>query len=193
MSQLRPRHAVLTGAPGAGKTTLLNAVAEAGFCTSPEVARQILRQPGGLELRQADPLAFAEAMLEAHVREFERHTGYDELVVFDRGVVDVVGFLAVSGLTISPVIDRACRMLRYHGPILRAPGWPAIYAQDSERIQDWEQAVASDEAVTAAWRQYGYAVVSLPFVPVTERLAYLMEIIESWRPEAASPSVPTAC
>jgi predicted ATPase len=167
------RSAVLTGAPGAGKTTLLNAAEAAGFITSPEVARQLLQSPGGMDLRAADPLGFAEAMLEAHAFEFERHTGADGLVLFDRGFPDVVGFLDVSGLPVPKAVDRACRALRYSGPILRAPAWAAIYAQDAERIQDWEQAVASDEAVTAAWRRYGYEVTDLPLVGVEERLDFL--------------------
>lgn len=72
-----------------------------------------------------------------------------------------------------PAVDRACRSLRYTGPILRAPAWAAIYVQDAERIQDWEQAVASDRAVTAAWRRYGYDVIDLPLSGVAERLAFL--------------------
>jgi predicted ATPase len=79
-------------------------------------------------------------------------------VLFDRGFPDVVGFLDVSGLTVPKAVDQACRNLRYSGPILRAPAWAAIYVQDKERIQDWDQAVASDEAVTEAWRRYGYEV-----------------------------------
>jgi predicted ATPase len=57
---------VLTGAPGAEKTTLLNAAAALGLTTSPEVARDLLRQPGGMALRADDPLGFAEAMLAGH-------------------------------------------------------------------------------------------------------------------------------
>jgi len=135
----------------------------------------LLQQPGGMELRAADPLGFAEAMLEAHLREFERHEDKPGPVLFDRGFPDVVGFLDVSGLSIPKAVDAACRRLRYTGPILRAPAWAEIYAQDAERIQDWEQAVASDEAVTAAWRRYGYEPVDLPLAPVSERLRFVQE------------------
>jgi predicted ATPase len=175
MDLLAARHAVITGAPGAGKTTLLDAAQAAGMRTSPEVARRILQQPGGMALRANDPLGFAEAMAEAHVREFELHGDGPGPVLFDRGIPDVVGFLDVSGLPVSPTIDRLCHALRYQGPILRAPAWAAIYVQDAERIQDWEQAVASDEAVTAAWRRYGYKVTDLPFAPVETRLQLLRE------------------
>lgn len=173
-----PRHAVLTGAPGAGKTTLLDAAQAAGYQTSPEVARTILQQPGGMALRAVDPLGFAEAMLEAHAREFERHKAQPSSVLFDRGFPDVVGFLDVSGLPVSPTIDRVCRELRYDGPILRAPAWAAIYTQDPERIQNWEQAMASDQAVTAAWKRYGYDVIDLPLAGVEERLAFLRATLQ---------------
>jgi predicted ATPase len=171
------RHAVLTGAPGAGKTTLLDAAAAAGIRTSPEVARELLKTAGGMALRQDDPLGFAEAMLEAHMQEFERHAGASGPVLFDRGFPDVVGFLDVSGLAVPKGVDKVCRELRYHGPILRAPAWAAIYVQDAQRIQDWEQAVASDEAVTSAWRRYGYDVIDLPLVGVEERLVLLQDLI----------------
>lgn len=178
MTLIVPQHAVLTGAPGAGKTTLLDAAAAAGLSTSPEVARELLKTPGGMALREDDPLGFAEAMLEAHVREFERHAGAPGPVVFDRGFPDVVGFLDVSGLAVPKGVDKVCRELRYHGPILRAPAWAAIYVQDAQRIQDWEQAVASDKAVTAAWQRYGYEVTELPLLGVEERLKFLRERIQ---------------
>ena len=178
MALFAPRHAVLTGAPGAGKTTLLDAAAAAGISTSPEVARVLLQQPGGMALREGDPLGFAEAMLDAHVREFERHTNQLGPVVFDRGFPDVVGFLDVSGLPVPKSVDAACRLIRYNGPILRAPAWAAIYRQDHERIQSWDQAVASDEAVTAAWRRYGYAVVDMPLVQVAQRLEFLTDRLQ---------------
>ena len=173
MALLGPRHAVLTGAPGAGKTTLLDAAAGAGLSTSPEVARHLLQQPGGMDLREGDPVGFAEAMLIAHVREFELAAAQPGPVLFDRGFPDVVGFLDVSGLTVPRSIDQACRNLRYDGPVFRAPAWAAIYRQDHERIQTWEQAAASDEAVTAAWRHYGYDVIDLPLAGVKERLEFL--------------------
>ena len=168
-----PRHAVLTGAPGAGKTTLLIAAAAAGYRTSPEVARALLQSPGGMALRAGDPLGFAEAMAEAHAREFELHAAAPGTVVFDRGLPDVVGFLDVSGLAVPEAVDAACRQLRYHGPILRAPAWADIYAQDAERIQTLGEAIDSDEAVTAAWKRYGYQVIDLPLVSLAKRLAFL--------------------
>lgn len=176
-----PRHAVLTGAPGAGKTTLLDAAAAAGIATSPEVARELLRAPGGMALRGADPLAFAEAMLEAHLREYRRFAGHPGPVLFDRGFPDVAGFYDLTGRAVPQPVDRACRDWRYHGPVFRAPPWQAIYAQDAERIQTWEEAVESDRAVTAAWKRYGYTVQDLPLTDVETRLDYLRKKLKDGR------------
>lgn len=167
------RFAVVTGAPGAGKSTLLEQAAKCGLATSPEVARELLRQPGGMALREDDPLGFAEAMAEAHSREFKRFDGQNAPVLFDRGLPDVVGFLDVSRFAVPRAIDRACRTIRYGGRIFRAPAWAEIYRQDSERIQDWAGAVASDQAVSAAWRRYGYDLVDLPLAPVGDRMAFV--------------------
>lgn len=177
MTLFVPRHAVLTGAPGAGKTTLLDAAAAAGIETSPEVARELLQAPGGMELRDADPLGFAEAMLAAHLREFRRYAGHPGPILFDRGFPDVVGFYDLTGRAVPRAVDRACRDFRYHGPVFRAPPWQAIYAPDAERIQSWDEAVESDRAVTAAWKRYGYPVQDLPQVGVEERLAFLLSAL----------------
>lgn len=190
------RHAVLTGAPGAGKTTLVDAAAETGLSTSPEVARRLLREPGGMTLREDDPLAFAEAMLAAHMVEYENAARSGPgTVLFDRGFPDVAGFLDVSGLPVPPSVDKVCRALRYHGPVFRAPAWAAIYSPDEERIQDWAEAVASDEAVTSAWRKYGYDPIDLPLSSVADRLAFIRARLAGWnqRTGAARPSSPTAC
>ena len=170
---LGPRHAVLTGAPGAGKTTLLEAAAAVGYRTSPEVARELLKSPGGMALRVGDPLGFAEAMAQAHAHEYELHAGASDTVIFDRGLPDVVGFLDVSGLAVPQAVERACHSLRYAGPVLRAPAWADIYVQDAERIQTLDEAIASDAAVTAAWKRYGYLVIDLPLASVAERIAFL--------------------
>ena len=158
----RARFAAVTGAPGAGKSTLLEAVSQRGIATGPEVARAILQSPGGMDLRAAHPVDFAHAMLEAQMRLRERMADVAGPVLFDRGLPDIVGFLKVADHPVPEEIDRACRIQRYDGPIFHAPAWRAIYRQDEERIQSWEEAVASDEAVTAAWRHYGYELVRLP-------------------------------
>lgn len=126
-----------------------------------------------MELRETDPLGFAERMAQAHLREYENHIRAPSLVLFDRGLPDVVGFLEVSGLSIPRSLDEACRRIRYSGPVFRAPAWKAIYRSDAQRIQSWDEAVASDQAVTQAWRRYDYEPIDLPLTTIPQRLAFV--------------------
>ena len=126
-----------------------------------------------MELRARDPVGFAEAMLEAHIREYMHFADCAEPVVFDRGFPDVAGFYDLTGRAVPHVVEYACRTMRYNGPILRAPAWAEIYVQDTQQIQTLEEAIASDIAITAAWKRYDYEVTDLPLVDVETRLAFL--------------------
>lgn len=174
MTYPAPRRSVITGGPGAGKSALLEAAGRAGLATSGEVAREILKEPGGMALRANDPAGFADAMLARELAAFEAAAVCDGPVIFDRGFPDIVGFLSLAGLPVSGDLDRVCRSLRYDGPIFRAPPWRAIYVSDGERIQSWQDACDSDRAVSAAWERYGYSLVDLPLVAVEERLSFLV-------------------
>ncbi len=174
-----PLRTVITGGPGTGKSTLLSAADAAGIATSPETAREILQEPGGMELRASDPWKFAEAMLERELAAFYDKVDNRGLVLFDRGFPDIAGFHELTGLEVPQELDRICRTIRYEGPIFRAPPWRAIYAPDPERIQNWEEALASDAAVSAAWRNYGYELIDLPLAPVDERLAFICRLVGS--------------
>ncbi|WP_284123890.1 AAA family ATPase [Parerythrobacter aestuarii] len=171
------RRAAITGGPGAGKSSLIAELARRDVATHDEVARNILQAPGGMALREQDPLGFAQAMYGAQLLLFEE--AGQGTTVFDRGFADIAGFLDLSGLAVPPDIDRACRELRFEGPIFHAPAWRAIYTPDEERIQSWDEAVASDRAVVRSWRHYGYQLVELPLVSIDERAQFVIDQLAS--------------
>lgn len=170
---------VITGGPGAGKSTLLAAISACGIPTHHEVARAILQAPGGMEMRAVRPSDFAMAMLNA---EYEAWGAAKPGVsLYDRGFPDIVGFLRLEGLPVPVELDRICQELRYDGSIFRAPPWREIYTPDEERIQDWNDAVASDVAVSAAWKHYGYSLIDLPFVALKDRVEFVVGHINANR------------
>ena len=183
MGHTLPLRAVITGGPGTGKSTLLAALADDGFATFPEVARDILQAPGGMALRAERPAEFAEAMLESEQTAwFAAKPGWS---VYDRGFPDIAGFLKLESMAFSKDVDKACCNLRYTGPIFRAPPWRKIYSRDEERIQNWDQAVNSDLAVCTAWNKYGYELVDLPLAPVMDRVQFVRDKLGAW---VASPA-----
>ena len=175
-SPVRPRTAVITGAPGAGKTTLLEMLAKRGWRVVSEVARAILREPGGLALRDDDPLGFTRAMIKREMADLAAAPDDGRWTIFDRGFFDSIAFLNLSGIRASPL---AVPPLRYSGPIFVAAAWEKIYHSDVERIQDWSEAQVSGNAVTAAWTAAGYPLVSLPLGTPLERADFVESTLKS--------------
>lgn len=155
---------MITGAPGAGKTALIEVLAARGWRTVPEVARTILSQPGGMALRASTAAKFGEAMLEREIADLEALPDDDAWSIFDRGMGDSLGFFDLSGLQKPRFLARSAAALRYSGPIFVAPAWRAIFCPDEQRIQTWDEAVASEEAVRRAWQDAGYLPIALPLV-----------------------------
>jgi predicted ATPase len=174
-----PIRAVITGGPGTGKSTLMAAAEVVGIPVFPEVARSILRKSGGMEMRAYRPRDFASAMQDAEIAAW--HSAANGPALYDRGFPDIVGFLMLEGLPIPADLDRICNELRYDGPIFHAPPWAEIYTSDEQRVQDWQQAIASDDAVSTAWKSYGYRLTDLPLKSVPERLEFVMDSLPGLR------------
>lgn len=171
---------VVTGGPGSGKTTLLDALAAKGLRTVPESGRAIIRTQlaiGGTALHWQDRSTFAELMLDREIRNYEDHAGLDAPIFFDRGLPDLVGYARLCGLSGKEHFRRAAALYRYADPVFLTPPWCDIYANDTERTQDWDEAVRTFEAMRTAYADCGYQTVELPLACVEERVAFVLHEI----------------
>lgn len=180
------RFFVFTGGPGTGKSTLISALAGEGLAVMPEAGRSIIRarQAVGASPRGDDPLFFAELMLAFDMRNHEEARRHEALVLFDRGIPDLVGYLRLMNQPVPAHFITAARRLRYNPIVFVAPHWPQIYRNDGERDQSPQEAAATSDAVERAYREFGYEIVRLPLGTVTERVAFVREVIGAAAPES---------
>ncbi|VWB57034.1 AAA family ATPase [Burkholderia metallica] len=176
------RFFVVTGGPGSGKSTLLDALEQAGFARSQEAGRGVIRDQmaiDGRALPWRDPAAFAELMLSWEMRSYElaRHAGGP--VFFDRGVPDVIGYLRLTGLPVPAHAQAAARRFRYHPRVFIAPPWPDIYTQDTERRQDFAEALRTYDAMVEGYTTYGYRLVELPRDSVQARVRFVTDALDA--------------
>jgi predicted ATPase len=171
------RFFVLTGGPGSGKTTLIEALRRAGFATSVEAGRGIIRDQsdiGGPALPWHDRALFAELMLSWEMRSYQVAREQTGPVFFDRGVPDTLGYLRLSGLPAPRHVSSATGHFRYHPRVFVAPPWPEIFAQDEERRQTLDEAERTYHALVGVYTELGYELVPLPLVPVEVRLRFVL-------------------
>ena len=171
------RFFVLTGGPGAGKTTLIEALGRAGFATTIEAGRAIIRDQlaiGGPATHQNNPGLFAELMLAFDMQSYRQAMDKTGPVFFDRGVTELAGYHRMMGLPVPAHFRTAAEKFRYNTKVFVAPPWPEIFANDSERKQSLGEAVRTHDAAVKIYAEYGYEIVPLPKASVEERLRFIL-------------------
>jgi predicted ATPase len=181
-SETANRFFVVTGGPGSGKSSLVDRLQRAGHAGSVEAGRGIIQDQvaiGGEALPWCDRMLFAELMLSWEMRSYhiaERAAGP---VFFDRGVPDVLGYLRLSGLPVPEHMKRAVAVFRYNRRVFIAPPWRKIFQQDSERKQDFGEAVRTYDALVATYTTSGYELVELPKVSLEERVNIVLQAVST--------------
>lgn len=174
------RFFVITGGPGAGKTALVNALGAAGYATSVEAGRAIILDQvaiGGSALPWADRRLYAELMLAREMQFYRQASSASGPVIFDRGVPDALGYLRLIGGEAEAHFAKAAATFRYNRCIFIAPPWEEIFTQDSERKQDFNEAVRTYEALSAVYLDCGYELVELPRCSVQDRVEFVTQKI----------------
>lgn len=178
---------VITGGPGTGKTVLVEALERMGYACFHEVIREMTfeakKQDNNGEIKTnplafvPDPLAFNRQILEGRVRQFREAQNLEEpLVFYDRGIPDVIAYMDYFDQAYDCEFTDPCRNLRYDMAVVLPP-WKAIYRQDGERLESYEEACEIHQCLLDSYRQCGYRVQSLPPGTVAERIESLLQLI----------------
>jgi predicted ATPase len=173
----------VTGGPGVGKSTLLNELSRVGFKCMPEVAREIIREQvarGGNALPWANKSAFAAEMLIRSIESERRMRQHpSDLVLFDRGIPDILSYVRLENLEPPSGLSQAIEEFRYAKDVFFLPPWNAIYVTDSERKQDYAEAVRTDAFMRVAYAECGYEIVDVPRLSPIERADFVRECLKT--------------
>jgi predicted ATPase len=172
------RFTIITGGPGTGKTSLIAELRRRGFAGTVEAGRTIIIDQtliGGRGVEAGDCALFAELMLAWEMRSYRiAESESAPAVFFDRGIPELTGYFLMRGMPVPGHVNTAAQTFRYRPRVFLAPAWPEIYTTDSERKQDFAQAIAGSQAARAAYEDAGYEVISLPLAPVAERADFVL-------------------
>ncbi|AHE68029.1 AAA family ATPase [Legionella oakridgensis] len=176
--KLKTNWCVITGAPSSGKTTLINALSIKGYRTAPEIARAYLTYL--LSIHSQDFIlhrgneAIQQKILELKTAR-EKQLPPDELIFFDRGVPDSLGYYRYYHLNTNEIIHK---MSFYHyAHVFFLEGLPIIY--DEIRREDEKAARDIGEAIYNAYTELEYEVIRIPPASVEQRLAMVLSTVAS--------------
>ncbi|MDO3679829.1 AAA family ATPase [Paenibacillus ehimensis] len=170
---------VITGGPGAGKTTLLNELQRSGYPYVPEVAREIIQAEmsyDGDALPWKNAIKYRDLMLDRSIESYHRalsnRSGHT--LFFDRGIPDTLAYTNLIRAPISERLESAVQKYRYNKQVFILPPWKEIYQTDSERVQDFEEALATYHILFETYKQLDYELIVVPTLSVDQRTAFVL-------------------
>ena len=173
---------VITGGPGSGKTTTLMELEKLGFGSIPEVARQIIQEQvnaGGTAVPWADRARYAELMHQRSVQTYRMHAHTKTLMFADRGIPDTLAYARLIQLPTQEKIREACKRFRYASRVFIAPPWAEIYKTDTERKQDFEEAIRTYNVLVRTYLECKYELVELPRFSPFERAKFILKLLST--------------
>lgn len=173
------RNIVLTGAMGSGKSTVLEILKQKGFITVEEPARPILAEQRSIEgqgVPDKNPELFVQLLLSRAIYQYKTMQTNDEIVIYDRGIPDNIGYAEIFQLDAKPAVN-ASHLFRYETAVFFFPGWEEIYATDDERKMSFIEANAFGVHVRRIYQKQGYSIIDVPRISSVERAHFIIEEI----------------
>ncbi len=178
---MNSRKIVITGGPGTGKSSIINVLTKRGYSCLEEISRQVTleaRKEGIDQLFLTKPLLFSELLLKGRIKQFNQaNTSEKALIFIDRGIPDVIAYMDYIGDTYPQEFIEACKSHVYDHVFILAP-WQEIFKSDSERYENFEQAVKIHEHLVRTYKHYGYNLVDVPFGTIEERTDFILDIFK---------------
>lgn len=169
---------VITGGPGTGKSTVISSLQQLEFACMPEVSRTVTREArnrGVDQLFLTEPLLFSELLLNSRINQYEQSEELnEELVFFDRGIPDVMGYLDYLGMDY-PETYRVKSMEFRYSRVFMMPPWEKIYRTDNERYESFEQSLRIYSELKKAYTSLGYEFDIIPEASVDNRVEFILK------------------
>ncbi len=172
-SAITPPWYVITGGPCAGKTTTCNELIKRGYPVLPEPARLEIEEKlaSGMTIEQivTDPdwLPSVVRRSTAQERALPSNTTY----ILDRATPDSVAYYRLGNTPLDENILASLKEIRYRKVFLLDL---VDYTTDYARTETPEQARALHQAIREAYAEQGYEIVSVPVMPVSERVQFII-------------------
>ena len=168
---------VISGGPCSGKTTIIDELTAAGHTTIPEAATELIEDPAFDGLR-ADPREFQRQVLLRQIENEKRSLEAAEpgsVIFLDRGIGDGFGYLSYHGIEPFEELSKAWPESRERSRCVLFFESRPDYQAASHRSETPAEARRIHEILLADYRSRHDRIILIPWLPVEERLAAVLE------------------
>ncbi len=174
---------VITGGPGTGKTLLINMLANLGYATASEAAREIIDQglAAGQTLQQirGDEQTWQCKIL-TRILTTESSLNPQTPTFFDRGAHDGLAFLQLKGVKPGKYwepITKSSRQPHYKTVFLLEP--LPNFEHDYARTENAQITNRLNDLTAQIYISFGMQPIHIPYLPPQERLELILSHLRS--------------
>ena len=175
---MESKRIVISGGPGTGKTSLISHLEKEGYKCMHEISRDITiaaQKEGVSQLFLKKPLLFSEKLLEGRLQQFnDGFISPEGCVFYDRGMPDITAYMDYIDSQYPSDFSKICSSNRYDA-IFLLPPWKAIYRQDNERYESFEQAEELHQFLVNSYKIFNYTVIEVPHGTIEERITFILD------------------
>ena len=175
---LEHKRIVLIGGPSSGKTSLLNHIQHPDIHCFEEVSRGVISKAlakGTTQPFLDNPLGFSEALFERRLHDYFEDKK-NKMHVYDRGIHDVLAYLNAIGDEVPCGMLNDCSTYCYDA-VFVFPPWEAIFTQDTERMEVFEEAVNFHKALLETYTHFGMQCIEVPKSSIEERFRFILDYL----------------
>lgn len=181
---MNPKRIVITGGPATGKTAIIDHLISQGFPCFEEVIRKLTKaaqDKGDITASHSNPIAlvsdskkFNTTLIELRVEDYLSSRKIKHSFCFyDRGMPDVLAYMAYFNQDIGQEFIDICNEHTYDHMFLLPP-WKAIYTDDEERFESFEEATDIYHHLKDTYEKFGHDVLEVPFGNIEDRANYIL-------------------
>lgn len=163
---------VLTGGPGNGKTTIIEILASRGYAIVPEAARIVIDEE---KVKESEVLPWKNLVkFQARVVQKQLELEQEitaEITFLDRSIIDGHAYCQNGNIPTPEIVAELARD-RYDLIFFVEP--LGSYAIDDIRFETQSEAIMVHQAISSAYKEFGYELISVPPLSPDERVELIL-------------------